>query len=733
MTLRDIKRLIRRNWLLLVTIPVITAISIYVFNLFQEKEYTSDTVIYTGISSGTRIASASETSSPRGADGAYANLISLINSRDTKDEVVLRLLASHIMLREYDPAVMNEETYDRLNELFSPTLKAKLRGASVEETTENLKTYYRSNSDNVVYHTMNSYDPLYSLEALTRLTAYRMGSSDLVKVEYVANDPAVTQQTLEIMTEVFTRKNKELFAGQNENVLVYFDEATQRAYEKLQQAEQKLFEFNKANNIVDYDQQIAATSSDKTAMSDKLSTLEMQYAGAFSAMKSAEETLKRRGAANLQSQQIMNLRSQLSKINGEILELELNGKGNSGNAAKIDRLKKEAAQVSADIKSSLDSHYANTHSAQGAPVAPLLDEYVRNTILVEELKSQLELMRKQQDSFAGQYKKLVPLGAEIRKIRREVEVAEQEYMAQLDGLKQSKLSQQNIELASQLRIIDPPYYPINPSNTNLVLLMLFGFFGALLLTGAGVFTADMVDSTLHKPAFAAKVTSFPVMGVIPDTATSNSKKLAKAKQAEEQLVRQLLLKIQQKKVAEGPFVIGMLSSHSGEGKSAVTSTLTNRLQQLGISSLRLLPDTAEHQTIYLDNTTAFYSPLQGVGSGVTVADLAGNRIYNHNVVLVEFPALLENTYPVSLLQHLDLILVTVKADRSWQHADRIVFENIQKVTGAPIELVLNGVLPDYVEEFTGAPVRPLSVTEYPQVEAPKEVDKWESEPAIMNT
>jgi capsule polysaccharide export protein KpsE/RkpR len=551
-----------------------------------------------------------------------------------------------------------------------------------------------------------------------------------VKVEYVANDPAVTKQTLEILTEVFTRKNRELFSGQNENVIVYFDEATQKAYDKLQKAEQKLFEFNKSNNIVDYDQQIAMTSSDKTALSDKLSTLEMQYAGAFSAMKSAEETLKRRGSANLQSQEIMSLRSQLSKINSQILELELNGKNKTDTAAKVARLKEEAAKVSADIKSSLDEHYANTHSAQGAPVEPLLDEYVRNTILVEELKSQLELMRKQKESFAGQYEKLVPLGAEIRKIRREVEVAEQEYMAQLDGLKQSKLSQQNIELASQLRVIDPPYYPVNPTNMNLLLLMLFGFFGALLLTGAGVFTADMIDNTLNKPSYASKATNFPVLGAIPNI---TSAKWAKVQLAEEQLVRQLLLKIQQKKEPQGPFVVGMLSSHSGEGKTAVASTLARSLQQMGISTLRLLPDSAEHQSIHLDNTTAFYSPLQGVDSAVTVAHLAGERVYNHKVVLVEFPALLETTYPVSLLPHLDLILVTVKADRTWQQADKTVFDNIQKVTTAPIEIVLNGVRVDYIEDFVGEPVKPLSVSDHAQAEAPKQVNEWESEPAIMNS
>lgn len=728
MTLREFKKLMRRNWLLLVAIPLLTAISIFFFNLAQDKEYTSETVIYTGIASGFRVTG--EESNSRGTEGAYENLITLINSRDTKEEVIMRLLASHLMLKEHDPAVMTEDTYERLNELFSDSLKATLRGATVEETAANLVTLYRSNNENVVYETLNSADPAYSLEALSNISPFRIGASDLVQVEYVTNDPGVCYQTLQIMTNVFTRKNKELFSGQNQDVMVYFDEATQSAYDRLQEAEQKLYEFNKTNNIIDYDQQISNTSSDKSQVLDKLSTLEMQYAGAFSALKSVEESMKKRGAANLKSQEIMSLRSRLSNINNQVLELEMANK--SGNEEKLARLKRESAEVSDKIKASVDNYYANTHSLQGAPIASLLDDYVRNTVLVEELKSQLDLLRQQKDNLGGEYEKLVPLGAEIRKIRREVQVAEQEYMAQLDGLKQSKLSQQNIELASQLRVIDPPYYPISSSSTSVVLLLLFGFLGSLLLTGAGVFTADMVDSTLRKPDTAANLTKFPVMGVLPDMAAVKGTR--KANLAEDQLVRQLLLKIQQKRDSQGPFVIGVVSSHNGEGKSTLSSSLTSRLGSMGIKALSLLPDSPEHQGEFHGNSTAFYSPLQGVSSSVTVADLAGNRVFNYAVVIVEFPALLEETYPVSLLQYLDMILVAVKADRTWEHADKVLFDNIQRVTKAPIELVLNGVYPDYVEDFVGARVRPVAPYEPQTFDAPKqEEDKWKNEPAVLNT
>jgi capsule polysaccharide export protein KpsE/RkpR len=102
----------------------------------------------------------------------------------------------------------------------------------------------------------------------------------------------------------------------------------------------------------------------------------------------------------------------------------------------------------------------------------MLDEYVRSTILVEQLKSQLHFLRRQNTTVAGEFTKLVPLGAEMRRIKREVELAEQDYLAQVEGLKQSRLTQENTELASsQFKVLDPPNFPASaPDKTFLLTL-----------------------------------------------------------------------------------------------------------------------------------------------------------------------------------------------------------------------------------------------------------------------
>ena len=731
-TLQDFLRLLKRNYFLLLVIPLITALSIYFFASREDKNYTSDTVIYTGIASGYKISNENANSQTYSATvNAFANLLSLINSRETKEEVGLRLLASHLVLKNKDTAVLTQKTNEHLKMIIPAAVSKQLEGKSLEEASDRIISLYKNSKDNIFYKIINSEDPVYSQKALEKISAARVGESDLVKVEYSLYDPYVCQQTLEILTDVFTRKHRQLFSSQNESVMGYFDSSVQKAFTRLQAAEERLLEFNKRNNIVDYEAQIASSTGEKQMALEKYNELEMQYAGAFSALKSVESSLQKRGSSNLASQEIIRLRNQLSTVTSSITELEINR--NPADNDKIARLKLQASDIARKIKEAIDSYYSSSGTAQGNNEA-LVNDYTKNTILAEETKGRLNLMRRQNQNLSNQYDKLVPLGSALRKIKREVEVAEQEYLSQTEGLKQSKLSQQNIELTSKLKVVDPPYLPSMPKNKRLPLLMSLGFIGSFLLTGTGIFIAGMNNKTLNSPNYAAQVTTFPVISVLPDTSENKKTYLLKSSKSQEHLARQLLLKLQQKNDFNNPYIIGVVSSYSGEGKSTVCSQIATNMNKMGLSSLCLLPDTHQNPDSYNSYyDTNFYLPLQGVNPGVTVANLAGTNINDYAVIIIEFPALLESVYPASLLNQLDLILLTVRANRTWEPADRNIYKKIKEVTKAPIELVLNGVLTEFVDEVAGEGGKAvLLIGQGNERKQIKQLDKYESEAPEVN-
>ena len=696
MKLADITKIISRNWLLLAALTLVTAASIYFFVRNQKAEYTSTTTIYTGIATGYDLSNSN--SQQNTAANAFANLISIINSKEIKKEVGFKLLASHLMLKEPNENILAPESFQLLQEMVPASLRNKLVRPTVEETSKNLQNFYQASDKNVIRDAFNSEEFSYSEEALETILAERIGESDLLMISYTSGDPAVSKMTLEILSKEFLQKEKSLHTGKSQSIVEYFEETTAKALERLKQAETNMLAFQQENNVIDYNAQVGNTLSEKNSLSSKFNDLDLEYTGAQSNLKSLERKLKDRGLNNIHSQEVLQLKSRLAKVNTQIAEREAlsSVSPNAGNSGSLSALKREAEDLRKRMLTSVDQHYADSETAEGLPTASLLEEWVKATFLVEELKSKRSLVSQQQGAYTQNYDKLLPLGAENKKLIRDVTLAEQEYLAQLEGLKQSKLNQQNFELMSQLQVVDPPHFPSDSSGLTKILLVVLGALGVFLLT-LGILVANaLLDQTLRKPSVAVSKIKYPIFGILPAADASRPKQLQLAQNAEDQLARQLILKMKHKG-SSNPFVVGVLSSMAGEGKTSLCKALASNLNAMGVDTQVLYPES--HKGIVAPhNQVDFYAPLQGVLTDATVADLAGLNFLNSSIVIVEFPAVLEETYPVSLLKHLDLILLTVKANRVWQQADKVMFENIQKVTTTPIETVLSSVTADDAKE-----------------------------------
>ena len=732
----ELVRRLLQHWLFVVLLPIATAGSVYFFSQFQPKKYTSETTLYTGITTGYKLVGAGASGSRdfEATRNAFDNLMALITSREVREEVGLRLLAWQLQEEAQHSLVPPAPRYpgaSALNflhrklaaappspytTLFTPALKARLRGATLAETTARIVGYYQASATNEVQQLLNSKDPIFSKEALASLAVMRLKSSDMLQLEYTSQSPAISQKTLQLVTEVALRRNRELFAGQGNAVAEYFGQATRQAQARLQAAEQRQRTFEAQHNVVDYERQLSVLLYKRQASSGAYSDLEMAYAGAVAARTTLEKMLARQGIRNLQSQEIIALRNRLADLTsraGEVA-LALKNQPSAAESARLASLRQQAAQVAAAIGAKVQQYGQGAPVGLGVVAKDLLATYTKTTLRAEDLRSRLGLLRREKDLAASRYGQLVPLGVELAQIRREVSTAEKAYASQAEGLKKSQLQQQNGALAAQLRIVAPPNLPSAPAGDKTLLLLLASFVAVLLLVGSVIAITGRLDTSLLGPAQATKATSFAVAGVVPEIADDED--YALAQRAEEHMARQLLLQFYRQPRASQPYVIGVLSSQYGEGKTSIACNLAASLNELGIPTLSLFPDDHTFQLIPNDDTL-FYSPLRGLVPGVTVAGLAGKEIYPDEVVIIEFPAVCEHVYPVSVLRDLSLILVAVRADRSWQSADRRVFDHIQHATDASIELVLNGVMPEYVVEMIGARRRPPRPAHQPALAA----------------
>jgi uncharacterized protein involved in exopolysaccharide biosynthesis len=75
---------------------------------------------------------------------------------------------------------------------------------------------------------------------------------------------------------------------------------------------------------------------------------------------------------------------------------------------------------------------------------------------------------------------LTPAGATIKRLEREISVSEQGYLELLHGLNLAKLKLQDNEMSSNLKAIDPPFYPLSPNPTKRAINIAAAFIGGIL-------------------------------------------------------------------------------------------------------------------------------------------------------------------------------------------------------------------------------------------------------------
>jgi succinoglycan biosynthesis transport protein ExoP len=682
----DILRILIRHWKLLLTVPLVLGGALFYATRHEQKSYASETTIYTGIASGYSLTGNSESDYFR-TSNAFDNLLSMIKSRETKEGAACYLLASHLQLKELDPTLLNWASLSRMRTLLPAALRQKLTGPTLAITRRNVVAYASANDTNELYRLLNSHDPVYSVEALGKVNATRLNSSDLVKLELEAEDAAICRASLELTTEVFLAAYRSLRMGQTAAVILYYEAETEKALQSLNQAEDKFLAFNRDNNIINYYEQTKYIAGEREYLNSDVNKIEMQRAASAAALAAVEKKLANRGAALLSSSELLQQRHKLEVLQVEIANRQLFASQREGTAQPVQPLQAQADETVQAIRTTLNDHYAQLNSVAGIPSKGLLDDWVRNMLDVTANDAKLRVMTKRKGEFMEEYHKMAPLGAMLKRIEREIELSQKTYFALLTSLNDSKASQQNNELTTNLKIVAPPFLPSQAKGGKRLVVVAGGAFGGFFFVAATLLGLGLMDKSLRMPAVAQQQTGLPVLGLL---APHHSIKADSSYQQSsiEHLARQVLRKVSANATA-APFVVGVVSPRRQEGKTTLVQALAQRCNAIGLATLALYPagSIADGESA----NALCYNPEAAALNRWDLAEITKRQSAPAKLVLIEFPALLEATYPVALLPELQLVLLTLKANRSWQPTDQQALADLRAETTAPVEIVLYGV------------------------------------------
>jgi len=880
MKVADLLRLLRKHMILLLLTPVLLAGLVVYLTKTPSYKYSSETTLYTGIASGSSV-EMGKSLNYFATNTDFDNLINVIYSRETQQEVAIRLFAQHLMLPESDPRYISESSFQYVREITpqyihslivkpnsktvslnkvvpetenpsaqsnkspeieyqehivkdnetlyaisrqynisvdqireinglketsirkgqklriakqivdktvapsedpfngtdvryadatfsfsdldttsrnSRTFPASIDPEAFEQTVKNLTDLAQSRDTNFVYNLLNYNSPHYSISEISEINVQRIANSDLVKLKFTSDDPGICQQTLLFFTEVSIKNYKKIKENSSDAVVKYFEFQVNQATRKLKTGEDMLLMFNKGNNIINYYEQSKAVALAKEQLDVDYNNMRIKLAGTEAAIKRLEEKLEKQQKIQLQSGPILDKRNQLSQINTKIATAEIIGYGNTTDGQNLSSLKAMAEKLKEEIRLAVADLYRFSNTTEGLPVTSLLNEWITNVIVFEDTRAGLGVLSNRIQEFQKQYEIYAPAGANLKRIEREISVSEQEYLELLHGLNLAKLKMQDIELSSNLKSVDPPFYPLTPNPTKRKVMIIGAALFGLIVVLTAILALEFFDETLKNPKKAARILDLSVLGVFPRI-------YLKPQVLNFQFITQRLLEITVqriellKKLKPGniePYQLLIFSTLNSEGKTVIARNLAAQLKKYGNKVVVIS---------YSKEQTRLFKSVQDFNSGSSIAApeyktqperfsiinwLLGysdtridynnsfldknessrsvdgyfeyeiNKDYhqandykellinnNHTIpfipdyILIEIPAILYFSYPAGLVASADLPLMVCRANRVWSQADRGAVENMAKITSQPPRVVLNGVESEVIESELG--------------------------------
>lgn len=764
MKLIEFIKLMLKHKVALLVIPVLVGLlSVFLTNN-PKHSYFSQTKLYTGLASGSSI-EMDKSFNYFATNIAFDNLINIINSRETQEEVAIRLLSQHLLLNKPDSKFISDETFDELkaeipqelykyvvksngnsNQLYNNftdstavnTLPETVNKSDYEQTVANLMRLMKSNNTNVVYSLLNFDHRFYSLEAISKIKALRISTSDLIELSYETEDPGICQQTLAIFNEVCIKKYKNLKENGSDAVIKYFQAQLHQSENKLKTIEDDLLKFNQDNSIINYYEQSKAVANVKEDMDVEYNKKKAELAGSEASAKKLEQKLEVQELVQEKSNRILENKKRLGELNYEIVMNEAKS-NNSEQSQTVEKLRKQASQLQDEIKSSVSTLYTFQNSVEGVPTSKILPEWVDKVVETENLKAKLEVMNKRNAEFGQQYAKYAPAGANLKKIERQINVAEQEYLQILQGLNLAKLKFQDTQLSSNLKAVDPPYFPLKPipSKRKIVVIALI-FLSFVLLLGS-LLVMEFFDNTLKNMSVAGTKLKIPALGMLSKIYRANDKvDLISIQDRLMELVIQNLnhaLKTQQK--SGKTKMITIFSTQKNEGKTVIASSIAKKLKQAGQSvavlnhsdvakpntsaqKFPLLPLLLGYQDPRIDfehpflaNPAEYLAPAEYLKYEVDPAFYNSKSFEELTVkettlpvsapdyVIIELPNILDTNYPADLIVASDLVVLVCRSNRLWSKADENLLNNIKELTPSKLQFIINGVAIDEVESLLG--------------------------------
>ena len=663
-----VRFLYRIRWYLAI-LPMIALVVAWFMTRNLERQYDTNTTIYTGMITGYNIEGGTGTAGGN-AQTNINNLMLIVTTDNTIHEVSLRLFARCMMYgnERKDNNYISAEHFRALNASVPAEVKALVNRNSEDATYTNFKAYEKPSRDNFIF-SLTNYHPYFGLNNITsRLKVTQLSNSDIINIGYSANDPGIAYNTLDILNSVFARQYQQIRYGETNNVIKYFEREVARLYRMLCDAEDDLINYNVQNRIINYGEQTKVLAGLEATQQVSDNDLLMNYTVSKAMIDYLERNLGDRAEKFTNNKDFTDKVKDISRIHSRISNLRLMSSEGGGNNAEaqleLANAQKELEQTTKEVKNLTQTIQKNSTSTdQGVRTNTLLDKWLDQKILAEETKARLSAQDIMRQNIDRQFLYFSPIGATLGRKDRHINFVESNYMSMLGALNAARLRQKNLQMTTAtLRVLNPPLFPLNALPTNRMMILLGSYLATFFFVAVYFFLIELLDRTLRDRMRSERITKIPVLGCYPKESSLRYRRYNKT--ISDMALRQLSKALLPHFKTGQQNVLHLISTDSSNGKRYLSQELENYWISIGLQVRRLTYD----EDFLADDSRFIMS--------TSIKDLCPD-ILPEEIAIVEYPNLNDHSIPSSLLNMGTVNLMVTRANRTWKDIDQKALKEVQ--------------------------------------------------------
>ncbi|MEK6302029.1 MAG: polysaccharide biosynthesis tyrosine autokinase [Acidobacteriota bacterium] len=491
----------RRKWLILSIVLMVT--SLVTVEMFRIKPiYQASTIIEVGKESTTLVRSrdlvVGDDSDPFYQVNIKTKML-MLNSRELHEDVVADLKL------DQNPKFLSGDGKGILSRLVTAITGNK----SDEETAEPDEIAGQTTYDEPVRSAEEIARLAPCVEALeANLVVEPVRDTRALRVSFTHTSPGIVAAVANGVARNFMQRNFQNKTAKFANTAGWLDSSTRELKAKVEQTEQALANYTRANNIFSLNDN---KRDGMTLTTEKLVRLHEQALRA-----ETDRMLKQTLYEELQSGRIADLPEaftdpKLVELRKQLNELQLS-------AAQLSVKYSPKNPKAAEVQQQIAAVQAQINVSRKALEAKLRIEYERS--LQDERSFKVALVATkgeavQENQAAIQYNIL----------KQDVDTSRSLYTDFLQKTNQAKA--QVAEQHNNIKVIERATIPKKPVGPKRALMILLGFTASLMASVGLVFFLEYLDNTIKTVEDVGRYVQLPALGVIPVIAAAASRKLSK--------------------------------------------------------------------------------------------------------------------------------------------------------------------------------------------------------------